>query len=106
VIDESEGPVEVPAFAEEDIPLGQIRHIKIGKRDVAIAHTDTGFHALSNLCRHAFGPLGEGFMEGDIAICPWHGWRYDVTNGTTDHPNADVKTYETVVRDGWVFVRV
>lgn len=106
VINESEGPVEVPVFAEEDLPLGQIRHIKIDKRDIAVAHTQTGYHALSNLCRHAFGPLGEGFLEGDIAICPWHGWRYDVTTGSTDHPNADVKTYETTVRNGWVFVKV
>lgn len=106
VIEEVEGLVEVPAFAEEDLPVGQIRHIKIGKRDIAVAHVANGYFALSNLCRHAFGPLGEGYLDGEFAICPWHGWRYDVRTGTTDHPNADVKTYETVVRDGWVFVRV
>ena len=45
-------------------------------------------------------------MDGHIAICPWHGWRYDVRDGSTDHPNADVKTYPVTVRDGEVFVTV
>ncbi len=106
VIEEVHGAVEAPVFLAEDVPPGQIRRVKIGKRDVAVANVDGEFFALSNVCRHAFGPLGEGFMDGPVVMCPWHGWRYDVRDGTTDHPNADVKTYETVVRDGEVFVIV
>lgn len=106
VIEEPSGPVEVPLFAEEDLPQGQIRHIKVGKRDIAVAHVGAEYFALSNVCRHAFGPLGEGFMDGHYVMCPWHGWRYDVRDGTTDHPNADVRTYAVVVRDGFVFVVV
>jgi nitrite reductase (NADH) small subunit len=67
---------------------------------------DGEFFALSNLCRHAFAPLSEGFMDGHTVMCPWHGWRYDVRDGTTDHPNADVKVYDVFVRDGEVFVTV
>jgi nitrite reductase/ring-hydroxylating ferredoxin subunit len=62
--------------------------------------------ALSNLCRHAFGPLSEGFTDGFYLMCPWHGWRYDVRDGSTDHPNADVSTYPVTVRDGLVLVSV
>ncbi|MDO8986753.1 MAG: ferredoxin-thioredoxin reductase catalytic domain-containing protein [Coriobacteriia bacterium] len=106
VIEEPEGPIDVPAFALADLPSGQIRHIKIGKRDIAVARVGDEFFALSNVCRHAFGPLGEGLMDGYMAMCPWHGWRYDVRDGTTDHPNADVRTFETVVRDDFVFIRI
>ena len=106
VIDQPSGPIEVPVFNAEDLPVGQIRSVKVGKRDIAIAHTAEGFYALSNVCRHAFGPLGEGFIDGHHVMCPWHGWRYDVRDGTTDHPKADVKTYETIVRDGIVFVQI
>ncbi len=107
VIEEPEdGHVDVPVFKVSDLPPGQIRHVKIGKRNIAVADVDGEFFALSNLCRHAFGPLGEGFMDGHVVMCPWHGWRYDVRDGTTDHPNADVKTYPVTVRDGEVFVRV
>ncbi len=106
VVEEPEGPVDVPAFRAEDLPDGQIRHIKIGKRDIAVANVGGEYFALSNVCRHAFGPLGESFMDGHHAMCPWHGWRYDVRDGTTDHPNADVKTYPTSVRGGIVYVTV
>jgi len=104
VIEEPKGPVEVPVFLVDDLPPGQIRHVKVGKRDIAVARVGDDFYALSNICRHAFGPLAEGFMDGPFVLCPWHGWRYDVRDGTTDHPNADVKTYEVKVRDGHVFV--
>lgn len=106
VIEEPEGPIDVPVFALEDLPSGQIRHIKIGKRDIAVARVGDEFFALSNVCRHAFGPLGEGLMDSYMVMCPWHGWRYDVRDGTTDHPNSDVRTYETTVRDGFVFIRI
>ena len=104
VIEEPKGPVEVPVFLVDDLPPAQIRHVKVGKRDIAVARVGDDFYALSNICRHAFGPLAEGFMDGPFVLCPWHGWRYDVRDGTTDHPNADVKTYEVKVRDGRVFV--
>ena len=107
VIEEVEsGTVEVPAFLASDVPSGQIRHVKVGKRDIAVANVDGEFFTLSNVCRHAFGSLGEGFLDGHHVMCPWHGWRYDVRDGTTDHPNADVKTYPVSVRDGEVFVTV
>jgi nitrite reductase/ring-hydroxylating ferredoxin subunit/ferredoxin-thioredoxin reductase catalytic subunit len=100
------GSVDVPVFTLDDLPSGSIREIKIGKRDYAVARVGDDVFALSNLCRHAFGPLGQGLMDGYTAMCPWHGWRYDVRDGTTDHPNADVKTYPAFVRDGEVWVTV
>ncbi len=98
--------VDVPVCRLEDLPNNTARHVKIGKNDVAVVRVDDEVFALSNLCRHAFAPLAEGFVDGYTLICPWHGWRYDVRDGTTDHPNADVRTYPACVRDGEVFVTV
>lgn len=106
VIEEPEGPVEVPVALAQDVPEGTSTHIKVGKRDIALFHTEGEFFALSNLCRHAFGPLAEGFLDGYHVMCPWHGWRYDVRDGSTDHPNANVKTYDVRDHDGYVFVVV
>ena len=52
----------------------------------------------------AIDPGHDGWVEDHVLICPWHGWRYDVRDGTTDHPRSDVKTYPVAVRDGEVFV--
>lgn len=104
VVDEPGGPVDVPVFRTDDLPSGQIRHVKVGRHDIAVARVGDDFFALSNVCRHAFAPLAEGFMDGYHVMCPWHGWRYDVRDGTTDHPGADVRTFPVKAVAGEVFV--
>jgi 3-phenylpropionate/trans-cinnamate dioxygenase ferredoxin subunit len=106
VVEVPTGPVAVRVAAFDDLSEGQTRHVKIGKRDIALVRTNGEYFAISNVCRHAFGPLSEGFVDGYVLMCPWHGWRYDVRDGTTDHPGADVRTYPVTVRDGEVFVTV
>ncbi|NTU71382.1 MAG: Rieske 2Fe-2S domain-containing protein [Coriobacteriia bacterium] len=98
--------VQVPVCRLDDLSASTPRHFKIGKRDIAVVRVGDEVFALSNLCRHAFGPLSEGFVDGYHVMCPWHGWRYDVRDGSTDHPNADVATFPASVRDGVVFVAV
>jgi nitrite reductase/ring-hydroxylating ferredoxin subunit len=98
--------VEVPVALLADMASRSVRHVKIGKRDIAVVRVADDVYALSNVCRHAFGPLGEGFVDGYHVMCAWHGWRYDVRDGSTDHPNAHVATYPARVRDGVVLVSV
>lgn len=106
VIDEPEPgqAVEVPLLRVEDLAPGQVKHVKVDKRDIAVARVGDEFFALSNVCRHAFAPLADGALDGYEVMCPWHGWRYDVRTGETDHPDADVATYPVIVRDGVVRV--
>ena len=105
VIDEPKGLSEVRVAAVGDLADGQARVVHVGKRDIALVRKAADeFYALSNLCRHAFGPLSEGFVDGHFLVCPWHGWRYDVRDGSTDHPKADVATYPVTVRGGEVFL--
>lgn len=108
VIEEPEAgaAIDVPVCRGEDLQNGTARHVKVGKNDIAVVCVDDEVFALSNVCRHAFAPLSEGFVDGHTLICPWHGWRYDVRTGTTDHPNADVRTYPARVEDGEVIVTV
>jgi len=38
--------------------------------------------AVSNVCRHQFAKLGQGWVDGDgCLVCPWHRAQYDVANG-------------------------
>ena len=39
VIDSEAGPVEVPVFPDSELAEGDVRHVKIGKRDLAVART-------------------------------------------------------------------
>lgn len=106
VIEQPEGPIDVPVMLADTMPDGSSAHVKIGKRDIALFRVDGEFYALSNLCRHVYGPLSQGYLDDHIVMCPWHGWRYDVRDGSTDHPNADVRVYPVRVRDGTVLITV
>jgi nitrite reductase/ring-hydroxylating ferredoxin subunit/ferredoxin-thioredoxin reductase catalytic subunit len=99
-------PVEVPVARLADMADGGVRHVRIGKRDIAVMRVGDEVYALSNVCRHAYGPLSEGFTDGYALVCPWHGWRYDVRTGATDHPDADVATYPVTIRNGEILVTV
>jgi len=106
VVDEPTGPVDVPVARVIDLRDGEARHIKIGTRDIALFRVNGEFFALSNVCRHAYAPLADGVLQGYEVMCPWHGWRYDVRDGATDHPGSDVRTYPVTVSNGEVLVRM
>ena len=106
VIEAPTGPVDVRIAASGDLADGQGRVVAVGKRKLALFRVDGEFFCLENVCGHLWAPLGEGYLDGYHVMCPWHGWRYDVRTGETDHPDADVKTYPVSVRAGEVFVRV
>jgi len=106
VIEVSPGPAEVPVVPADELAPGGVRTVRVGTREIALVRVGDEFFALGNVCRHAFGPLGQGFIDGYALMCPWHGWRYDVRDGSTDHPGADVKTYPVAVRGGYVYVTV
>ena len=65
---------------------------------VVIANAEGEFHAFGNVCPHAAGPIGEGFLEGCVVECPWHAGRWDVRTGkaltllaTADIPKFDLR---------------
>lgn len=69
---------------------GEVTEVIIGGTAIAIANVDGVFHALSNACPHAGGPLGEGQLENALLRCPYHGWAFDVTDGSC-RTNPDVQ---------------
>lgn len=61
--------------------------------------------ALSNVCAHQGGPLGEGEIIDGCATCPWHGYQYETNNGQSPPPFTEtIPTYELRIRGGRVEV--
>jgi nitrite reductase/ring-hydroxylating ferredoxin subunit len=69
--------------------------------EVAVFNLRGRFHAISNSCIHKGGPLSQGFLNGEIVTCPWHGWKYSVRDGKSPHKGGDsVNSYKVKVVDG------
>jgi nitrite reductase/ring-hydroxylating ferredoxin subunit/DMSO/TMAO reductase YedYZ heme-binding membrane subunit len=72
---------------------------------IAIFRYDGKVSAISNMCAHQMGPLGEGCVVDGLVTCPWHGWQYDPATGRSPPPYTErVQTFDVRVSDGRVFV--
>ena len=89
----------------DDIPEKRARIATIAGERVAIFKYDGKLSALSNVCQHQNGPLGEGRIQDGTVVCPWHGYQYLPACGRSPAPFSErVPTFRVRVRAGRVFV--
>ena len=92
--------------AVADIPEDRARIIplKDGER-IAVFKYDGKISAVSNVCAHQNGPLGEGKIVDGCITCPWHGYQYNPDNGQSPPPFTEkIPTYKVKVEGDHVFV--
>ena len=65
----------------DELSASPLRHISAGTRELAVSFKEGAFGAVSNACNHVGGPLGEGRLDGDYIICPWHNWKFHRCSG-------------------------
>lgn len=79
----------VDACALADIPTGRARIVSLGEERVAIFRYADKLAAISNVCQHQNGPLGEGRVLNGCIVCPWHGYEYRPETGASPPPFAE-----------------
>jgi nitrite reductase/ring-hydroxylating ferredoxin subunit/DMSO/TMAO reductase YedYZ heme-binding membrane subunit len=89
----------------DDIPERRAAITCLSGERVAIFRYDGKISALSNVCQHQNGPLGEGRIVNDCVVCPWHGYEYLPDTGASPPPFTEkVPTFNVRVADGRVLV--
>lgn len=97
----------VPVAKTSDLAPGQGKVVQAGETVIALFNLDGRFCAIDNVCPHRMGPLGEGRLERDCVVCPWHGWKFSVETGVSPvNPAVKVKTYAVQVVGDEVRVEV
>jgi nitrite reductase/ring-hydroxylating ferredoxin subunit len=97
----------VEAGKVEAVPPGKGTVFTVADKELAIFNVDGTFYAMDNACPHEGLSLGTSRLDGKIVTCRGHGWRYDVTTGSTLHvPGYGVATYPVKVADGKIMVAV
>jgi nitrite reductase (NADH) small subunit len=75
-------------------PVGEATEISVGGHVICVANVRGTISAMDNVCLHRGGPLGQGTIEGDKLVCPWHGWTFDPRTGEAVHDrSAKVPVY-------------
>jgi len=89
----------------EQLPPGNGMVARVDGKDVAIFNVDGTIYAMDDSCRHQGLSLGTSKLEGKIVTCRGHGWKYDVTTGSTlASPGFGVAAYPVKVVDGKIMV--
>ena len=90
---------------EEAPPVGEVRELEAHGQMLCLANVEGVLHVLDNLCPHRQGPLGQGWVEGNAVICPWHAWAFDSQTGIAEEPEkAQVKVYPVKAESGQILV--
>jgi nitrite reductase/ring-hydroxylating ferredoxin subunit/DMSO/TMAO reductase YedYZ heme-binding membrane subunit len=80
----------------DQIPEKRAKVVSVGGERVAVFRYDGKVSAISNVCRHQNGPLGEGRIIDGCVTCPWHGFQYLPDTGASPPPFTEkVATFQT-----------
>jgi nitrite reductase (NADH) small subunit len=86
--------------AEEAPGPGQVSEAEVEGVAICLANVNGELLALDNVCPHRGGPLGQGWVEGESVVCPWHSWTFHARTGEAEFPPGERVAVFPVRRDG------
>jgi len=88
------------------LPEGRAVTVNVGGERIAVVRKNGALWAISNVCPHQNGPLGEGVVRDGYLECPWHGYQFDPCTGLGPPGFTDsVPRYELVTRGDQTYLR-
>ncbi len=85
-----------------EIAPGGVKHVEIGDDEIGIYNLAGEYHAIGDVCSHAYARLSEGdiYAKDGTVECPLHGAEFEIRTGK--HLNfpatGPVPRYEVRVR--------
>ena|SRR5271157_529844 len=64
-----------------DVPKNGMKGYIANGKKMVVANIDGKLYAIGSVCTHRGGPLDKGAIDGHIVTCPWHGSKFDLTDG-------------------------
>jgi len=65
-----------------DFEHTRMKSYKVLARPVGVfKNPDGSFRAMEVGCKHENADLTQGEIKGDIVVCPWHRWKYNLRTG-------------------------
>jgi 3-phenylpropionate/trans-cinnamate dioxygenase ferredoxin subunit len=98
----------VEVIPASELPNGERLFVEVADRPIVIFNSAEQFFAISDVCTHDDGPLGDGDLEGYNIVCPRHGAEFDVRTGKVMQMPAvvDIPAYPVQVREGNIFIGI
>src|SRR5258707_1187664 len=92
---------------KKDFPEGRTTAVKIGEKEICVAHAVGNFYAFDDSCTHAAAPLSGSDIEEGVVTCPLHGAAFSVSTGEVKRFPAvePLKMYDVKIEGDDVFIQ-
>ncbi|MDF3074842.1 MAG: hypothetical protein K0S54_2509 [Alphaproteobacteria bacterium] len=97
----------VDVGAADELAQTPLRQVEIDRRRLALSFREGVFGVVDGVCNHAGGPLGQGRLDGDYIVCPWHYWKFHRATGLGEpgYEEDAVPSHAVKVENGRVLVQ-
>ena len=89
-----------------ELRSGEMMAVTIGDDQVLLSNIDGNFHAIDDVCSHAYACLSDGDINGEEAACPLHGGSFNAITGVAINPPAEesLRVFQVKVKGDDIFV--
>ncbi len=101
-------PDWVDVGSVDELRTSSLRQVTARKTKIALSYQDDEFCAISSMCNHVGGPLGEGTLDGEFVVCPWHYWKFHRKTGKGEpgYEEDQVPSFQVRVDNNRVLIDV
>ena len=94
----------IPVATVDDLPNGERLFLEIDGQDIVIFNVADQIYAIGDVCSHDNSPLGDGDLDQFEIVCPRHGARFDIRNGSVAALPAveDIPAYPVRIVDNQI----
>lgn len=94
--------------ADGDVEEGAVLKVETDGLVLAVYRVEGEVFVTNDACTHGPGSMSEGFLEGHIVECDFHGGCFDIRTGEVAAPPCMIplKTYKALVEGDRVLIEV
>ena len=89
-----------------DLKTGEMVAVTIGDDQVLLTNIEGNFHAIDDVCSHAYACLSDGDIDGEEVECPLHGGSFNAMTGAPVNPPAEepLRVFQIKIEGDDIFV--
>ena len=92
----------------DEIPDGGMKAFEVEHVPIVICCANGRYFAIADECSHDSAPISSGHIEDCEVVCPRHGARFGLEDGSVKAPPAvaPIETYELRIENGDIYVMI
>jgi len=88
-----------------DLPPGSRKIVESDGYEIALFNVSQNIYAVSNICPHNGGSLGQGLISEDAVTCPLHYFKFSLRTGKSlNQPSYRLETYPVKIEEDWIYL--